>query len=168
MPDTFGQNHTTASCQTGGHCPLVVVQIYFFNFSRYFVVFKWQITPDTSLYLMTAWHSRFWKEPEQFQLLCCTFCLSNVRCTMVVCRIWQEPHHRVVYRLHRPLMVFPNFILHETNILFASKAFFKEFRILCFANYLPNAKSVFHFVFASMFVWMFEVEVEHVSVKPEC
>ena len=72
------------------------VAIVFFSFG------KWQR------------HSRFWKEPEQFQLLCCTFCLSNVRCTMVVCRIWQEPHHRVVYRLHRPLMVFPNFTLHET------------------------------------------------------
>ena len=156
-----------------------LLQIYFFNFFCLSKALqfknKTQITPDTSLYSMTERHSRFWKEPEQFQLLCCTFCLSNVRCTTVVCWIWQEPHHRVVYRLHRPLMVFPNFTLHETNILVASKAFFKEIRILCFANYLPNAKSVFHFVFASMFVcWMFEVEVEVkyvtmiMSVKSEC
>jgi len=131
-----------------------LLQIYFFNFFCLSKALqfknKTQITPDSSLYSMTERHSRVWKEPEQFQLLCCTFCLSNVRCTMVVSRIWQEPHHRVVYRLHRPLMVFPNFTLHETIILFAPKAFFKEIRILCFANYLPNAKSVFHFVFASM------------------
>ena len=97
---------------------------------------KTQITPDTSLYSMTERHSRFWKEPEQFQLLCCTFCLSNVRCTMVVCRIWQEPHHRVVYRLHRPLMVFPNFTLHETIFflpprLSSRKSGFYASQIIC-------------------------------------
>ena len=110
------------------------LQIYFFNFFCLSKALQTpniekQISPNFSFYLMTE-HDRFWKELGHIQFLYCTFWLSKVRCFMRVCKVWQELHHTVVYRLHHPLVVFPNSTLYETDILLPTRLLWGNLRFL--------------------------------------